>query len=130
MEQTVRDLLEKAKELACAAGKAAGNAADAASKKAGEAFETTKLALSNFDLNTDIEMLYKEIGKNVYLTHKGEEVDPEKISETLAKIDEKFEKIEANKKQMAFIKTVAVCPACGAECDKKDAFCRVCGQKL
>lgn len=130
MEQTVKDLLQKAKEMACAAGKAAGSAADAATKKAGEAFEATKLALANFDLNADIELLYKEIGKNVYLTHKGEEVDPEKITETLAEIDEKFEKIESNKKQIAFIKTVSVCTECGAQCDKKDAYCRVCGQKL
>ena len=130
MEQTVRELLEKAKELACAAGKAAGSAADVASKKAGEVFETTKLALANFDLNTEIELLYKEIGKSVYRTHKGDEVDPEVISTKLVAIDEKFEKIESNKKQMAFIKTVTVCPACGAECDKKDSFCRVRGQKL
>ena len=102
----------------------------ATAKKAGEAFETTKLALANFDLNTDIEMLYTEIGKNVYLTHKGEDVDPETVSGILTKIDEKFEAIENNKKQIALIKTVSVCPACGAQCDKKDVFCRACGQKL
>ena len=130
MEAKVKEILEKVKVTACAAGRAAENAANVASKKAGEALETTKLTLVNFDLNTDIELLYREIGKLVYLTHEGADIDPECITDKIALIDEKFEKIEANKKQIAYRKTVAVCPDCGKECKKEDAFCSACGYKF
>ena len=130
MDARVKEVLEKVKITACAAGKAAGNVANAASKKAGEAFENTKLILKNFDLNTDIEILYKEIGKLVYLTHLGEEIDPECINEKLTVIDEKLDRIEENKKQIAYRKTVSVCPECSNECKKEDSFCSSCGYKF
>lgn len=130
MDAKVKEVLEKVKVTACAAGRAAENAANIASKKAGEALETTKLTLVNFDLNTDIEMLYREIGKLVYLTHEGEDIDPECITDKIALIDEKFAKIEANKRQIAYRKTVAACPDCGKECKKDDAFCSACGYKF
>ena len=130
MDAKVKEVLERVKITACAASKAAENAASVATKKAGEALETTKLTLINFDLNTDIEMLYREIGRLVYLTHEGEEIDPECITDKIALIDEKFAKIEANKKQIAYRRTVAVCSECGKECKKEDAFCSACGNKF
>ncbi len=130
MDAKVKEILEKVRITACAAGKAAENAACVAGKKAGEALETTKLTLKNFDLNTDIEMLYREIGRLVYLTHEGEEIDPECITDKIALIDEKFAQIEANKKQITYRKTVALCPECGKECKKEDAFCSACGYKF
>jgi len=130
MEEKVKEVLEKVKVTACAAGRVAGNVANTASKKAEEAFESTKLILKNFDLNTDIEILYKEIGKLVYLTHVGEEIDPECINAKIEIIDEKLDQIEANKKQLAYRKTVAVCPECSKECKKEDSFCSACGYKF
>ncbi|MBQ2865030.1 MAG: zinc ribbon domain-containing protein [Clostridia bacterium] len=130
MEAKVKEVLEKVKITACAAGRAAESAANAATKKAGEALETTKLTLINFDLNTDIEMLYREIGRLVYLTHEGEDIDPECITARIALIDEKFAKIEANKKQIAYRKLFTECPECGKDCKKEDAFCSACGYKF
>ena len=130
MDAKVKEVLEKVKVTACAAGRAAENAANIASKKAGEALETTKLTLVNLDLNTDIEMLYREIGKLVYLTHEGEDIDPECITDKIALIDEKFAKIAANKRQIAYRKTISVCPDCGKECKKEDAFCSAGGYKF
>ena len=43
-------------------------------------------------------MLYKEIGKLVYLTHIGLDIDPKDIELKLSLIDEKLEKIESNEK--------------------------------
>ena len=118
MDQKIKDLLEKVKVTATTAAEAAGKAADAASKKAGELANVTKLNLQIFDLNTDIELLFKEIGKSVYLTHTG------------AEIDEKYAKIAELKECIASRKTTCRCPNCGCECDKADSFCSACGTKL
>lgn len=128
--EKVKIILEKVKETACAAGKAAGEMADVAAKKANKAMETTKLSIANFDLNTDIEVLYKEIGKMVYLTHLGEEVDPELINNKLALIDEKMLKIQENKQQIKDLKETVICSACGKNCKKEDVFCSACGNEL
>ena len=130
MDKKVKEVLKKAKITACVAGRAAGRVANTATKKAGEAIDTTKLTLINFDLNTDIEMLYRDIGKLVYLTHEGEDIDPEYITEKIALIDEKFAKIQENKKLIAYRKTYTTCTNCGKECKKDDTFCAGCGCKL
>ena len=104
MEGNTKIILEKVKEAACVMGKAAGEAVDVATKKAGEVVETTKLSINNFELKTEIEVLYKEIGKLVYLTHLGLDVDPEVIELKLELIDEKNDKIENNDKKRKEIK--------------------------
>ena len=104
MEEKTKIILEKVKEAACVMGKAAGDAVDVAAKKAGEVVETTKLSINNFELKTEIEVLYKEIGKLVYLTHLGLDVDPEDIEVKLELIDDKNDKIEINDKKRKEIK--------------------------
>ncbi len=130
MDQKIKDLLEKVKATATTAAEAAGKAADAASKKAGELAGITKLNLQIFDLNTDIELLFKEIGKSVYLTHTGAEIETEEIDGKIAQIDEKYAKIAELKENIASRKTTSRCPNCGRECDKGDAFCSSCGAML
>lgn len=130
MDEKVKVILEKVKETACAASKAAGEMADVAAKKANKAMEVTKLSVANFDLSTDIEILYKEIGKLVHLTHLGEEIDPEVINDKLAVIDEKIGKIDENKQQIKELRTANTCPDCGKTCKKEDAFCSACGYKF
>ena len=104
MEEKTKAILEKAKEAACVLGKAAEEGAEKAAKIAYKALESSKLSLSNFELKNDIEMLYKEIGKLVYLTHIGLDIDPEDIELKLSLIDEKLEKIESNEKRRNDIK--------------------------
>lgn len=130
MEQKVKELIERAKVTAANAASAAGKAADSASKKAGGLVELTKQNFRIFDLNTDIELLMKEIGKLVYATHRGEEIDADEITERLNQIDEKNEEIDRLKERIAERKTVLRCPECGAACDREDAFCRCCGTEL
>jgi hypothetical protein len=99
MEEKTKVVLEKVREAACIIGKATGEAVEIAAKKTGEAIEATKLSINNFELKTDIEVLYKEIGKMIYLTHLGLEIDPMEIELKLSLIDEKNEKIELNEKK-------------------------------
>ena len=111
-------------------GRAASKAADSASKKAGGLVELTKQNFRIFDLNTDIELLLKEIGKLVYATHTGEEIDADEITERLNQIDEKNEEIARLKERIAERKTAVRCPECGEVCEKEDAYCRKCGTAL
>jgi len=130
MDPKVREIMEKVKATAMTAAEAAGKAADVASKKAGELLEVTKLNLQVFDLNTEIEIAFKEIGRNVYLTHTGADVDPQVIEEKISAIDEKYARIAEIKKDLASKKRTVVCPNCGKECEKDDIFCRICGTSL
>ena len=66
MDAKMQTFLEKVKVMADKTGKAAGRAADAAGKKATELASATRINLQIFDLNTECEVLFKEIGKMVY----------------------------------------------------------------
>lgn len=130
MDPKVLELLEKAKATAMTAATAAGKAADSATRIAGDLFESTKLNLQIFDLNTDIELLFKEIGKSVYLTHTGAEVDAEDINAKILAIDSKYGKIREIREQVEARREEIKCQSCGCECSKEDVFCRSCGQPL
>ncbi len=125
-------LFDKAKASASIlAGKnAALNAADIAGKKATSVVETTKINLKVFDLNTDIEVRYKEIGKIMYAVHIGEETDGERLQQLMEEIDEKQEAIRQLKEQLSQKKEKVLCPVCGKECRKEDEFCSSCGEPL
>ena len=130
MDPKVREIMEKVKATAMTAAEAAGKAADTASKKAGELVGLTKLNLKIFDLNTEIEIAFKEIGRHVYLTHTGANVDSQVIEDKISSIDEKYARIAEIKSELAAKKHTVVCPNCGKECEKDDIFCRICGTSL
>lgn len=130
MEQKVQEIFEKVRETATAAALATGKMADVASKKMGELVSTTKTNLQIFDLNTDIEVLYKEIGKSVFLTHTGVAANPVEIEEKIAEIDSKYQKIASLKAANCEIKASLKCPECGKACAKNDAFCSDCGYQF
>ncbi len=134
MDTNVNNLLEKVKVsaemVASYTGKAATRAADAAGKTATTVMETTKMNLQIFDLNTELEILYKEIGKIVYDVHCGIEVDQDDIQTKLDLIDEKRQKIEEIRENLNEVKSDQICPNCGKSCSKEDTFCSCCGAQL
>ena len=105
-------------------------AADAAGKKATELASATRLNLQIFDLNTECEALYKEIGKMVYDLHCGTEVSNDEMDEKIAEVDAKQEKIAALREELAGMRSIVVCPHCGKTCSREDAFCSGCGGAL
>lgn len=123
MDERVKELLEKAKLTAAAA---AGAAAETGSRLVGK----TKRSLRAFDLNNEIEILMREIGRTVYLTHTGAETDEEELQAKLEAIDGKYAEIAEIKAQQEAQRSVLTCPVCGKPCDKTDLYCRVCGEKL
>ena len=130
MDAKVQSFLDKVKDLAEKTGDVASCAADAARKKATELAGTTKINLQIFDLNTECDMLFKEMGRMVYAVHRGEDVSNEEMDQKLAAVDAKQEKIAALRQSLAGMKSIVVCPHCGKACGREDAFCPGCGGAL
>lgn len=130
MDPKVQMMLEKAKVLADKTGKAAVRVADTAGKKASEMAQATRLNLQIFDLNTECEVLYKEIGKLVYDIHRGVEAPEDAMDEKLARLDENRAQVAELKARLADAKPTCVCPNCGRACSKDAAFCPACGAQL
>ena len=95
MDAKMQSFLDKIKVMADKTGAAAVRAADAAGKKATELASATRINLQIFDLNTECEVLYKEIGKLVYDLHRGMEVSSEEMDEKIAAVDAKQERVAA-----------------------------------
>ena len=130
MDSKVAMMLEKVKVMAGKTGQAATRAVESAGKMAGDMAQTTKIHLQIFDLNTECEVLYKEIGKLVYEIHLDAEVAPVAMDGYLEQLDELREKIEALRAQLTDIKAAVTCPACGRLCSREDTFCAGCGAAL
>ena len=116
--------------LSARTGVTAAKAADAAGKTAASVLSATKLNLQIFDLNTEVEILYKEIGKMVHSEHLGKEEDPAVLQIKLQLIDEKLQKISELQEQLHAERSEVFCPNCGKQCKKDDAFCSHCGAQL
>lgn len=130
MDNNVSMLLEKIKVVAEQTRTATVRVADKAGKKANEMAQATRLNLQIFDLNTECEVLYKEIGKVIYDIHQGAEIENDVVEEKLAKIDALQGRIEALREQLTSLKTVCICPSCGRQCSREDAYCSGCGTPL
>ena len=130
MDEKVKELLEKAKLTAGLAADTAVKAAGVVTQKSTRLVEKTKQNFKVFDLNNEVELLMREIGRMVYLTHTGAETDEQELESKLAQIDEKYAQINEIRAQLEEQKTTCVCPVCGKTCDKTDLYCRVCGEKL
>ena len=123
MDAKIKEYISKIKAGAVTAGKAAGKTANDVARQA-------KINIKIFDTNTEIDVIYKDIGKLVYDVHLGEEVSNEAIEAMLTAIDSKKELINELKAELAELKNVLICPACGKEIAKDSAFCSVCGTKI
>ena len=83
MDEKMRELLEKAKLTAVMAADGAVKVAGTASRKGSQLVEKTKRSAKIFDLNNEVELLMREIGRMVYLTHTGVETDEAELEEKL-----------------------------------------------
>lgn len=130
MDAKVQSFLDKIKVMADKTSQAA--AARRTPRQKGEPSwqSATRINLQIFDLNTECEVLYKEIGKMVYDLHCGAEVSNDEMDEKIAAIDAKQEKIAALREELAGMRSIVVCPHCGKTCSREDAFCSGCGGAL
>lgn len=130
MDPKISKMLEKAKVFAEKTGEVATQAAQNAGRVAGDMAQATKLNLQIFDLNTECEVLYKNMGKLVYDIHMGIDVESDAMDKYLMEVDEIRAKIDDLRMQLSQAKQQSTCPVCGKTCDKNDVYCASCGAML
>jgi len=127
MKMNFNELVNKIRASATVAGEYAGKKASEIGGKTSDAFNVGKLNVKLFDLNTDMDVLYKEIGKIIYASHAGEDQDSQILEDKLAAADEKMAEIKKIKEKIASRTASKKCNACGKECENDAAFCSKCG---
>ena len=123
------NLFEKAVNSAKTAYEFAAKTANTAGKKAEVVYNKSKHNLSIFDLNGELDVLYKELGKLIYAAHKGEE-NTDAVTEKIESIDAKLAEVEALRDKIDELRDWKECTACGFKAEKDAQYCKKCGTKL
>ena len=110
-------------------GKKASAAYDATAEKTGKLAKEAKLRMKINENKSDINDLYKEIGRKIYEKHVREEnIDIKtELEEECTKIDVLSAEIETCLKSILELKDKKQCEKCHAEIDLKNNFCPKCG---
>ena len=112
-------------------GKKASSVYDATAEKTSKLAKEAKLRMKINENKSDINDLYKEIGKKVYEKHVREENIEIKIEleEECTKIDVLSAEIETCLKSILELKDKKQCEKCHAEIELNSDFCPKCGAK-
>ena len=112
-------------------GKKASAAYDATAEKTGKIAKEAKLKMKINENKSDINDIYKEIGRKVYEKHVREEnIDIKtELEEECTKIDVLSAEIETCLKSILELKEKKQCEKCHAEIDLDSIFCPKCGEK-
>lgn len=112
-------------------GKKASAAYDATAEKTSKLAKEAKLRMKINENKSDINDLYKEIGKKVYEKHIREEnIDIKaELEEEYTKIDVLSAEIETCLKSILELKDKRQCENCHTEIDISNEFCPKCGTK-
>ncbi len=130
MNEKIKAIWDKICAGASLAGEFAAKTAENAGEKAKGVVNTSKINLKIFDLTTDIDVLYKEVGKLIYAAHTNEESSTEELEARLLAIDEKMREIEDLKAYLENRKNEKECDSCGKMNEPGSAYCSSCGTKL
>ncbi len=130
MNDKLKSIVDKVCAGATAAGEFATKTAATAGKKASGVINASKINLKIFDLTTDIEVLYKEVGRLIYMAHCNEETSSEELDARLLAIDEKNKEIEELRASLEAEKETKKCALCGKQNARDSLYCSACGAKL
>lgn len=110
-------------------GKKASAAYDATAEKTSKLAKEAKLRMKINENKSDINDLYKEIGRKIYEKHVREEnIDiKSELEEECTKIDVLSAEIEACLRSILELKDKKQCDQCHAEIDLNNNFCPKCG---
>lgn len=126
----INEILEKVKEGFAVAGDFAVKTAGDASEGAKKVFNKSKHGVNIMELNAEIDKLYKEIGKLVYLAHSENAENAELIEEKIFEIDAKLSEVAALREKIDELSDTKTCQSCGAKNGKDADFCSKCGSAL
>ena len=112
-------------------GKKASAAYDATAEKTSKIAKEAKLRMKMNENKSEINNIYKEIGKKVYEKHVREEnIDINTdLEEECTKIDVLSAEIETCLKSILELKEKKQCEKCHAEIELNASFCPKCGEK-
>ena len=112
-------------------GKKASEAYKVTADKTGKIAKETKLKMQMSELKSQVNDIYKEIGKKVYEKHIREEnIDIKtELEEECTKIDVLSAEIESKLKECLDLKDRKQCQKCFKEIEKTMKFCPECGTK-
>lgn len=112
-------------------GKKASKAYDVTAEKTSKLAKEAKFRMKINENKSDINDIYKEIGRKVYEKHVREEnIDIKaELEEECTKIDVLSAEIETYLKSILELKEKKQCEQCHAEIDLDDQFCSKCGAK-
>ena len=81
---------------------------------------------------SEIDELYRDLGKLIYAAHADPEADTQTVSGLLEQVDVKKAEVDALTEKLKELRASVICPnkQCAARCGKDDRFCRRCGAKL
>lgn len=130
MKEKIRGIWDKICAGATVAGEFAAKTAENVGNKATDVYNSSKTNLKILDLTTDVEVIYKEIGKIIYAAHTNEDASTEDLDAHLLAIDEKNAQIEELRASLGTKETSKVCSSCGKENPKDSNFCASCGAAL
>lgn len=112
-------------------GKKATEAYKLTADKTGKIAKEAKLKLKIGELKSQINDIYKEIGKKVYEKHiREEDIDIQKeLEEQCTKIDVLSDEIEGMLQECLTLRDKKQCANCNCEIEKESKFCPKCGAK-
>ncbi len=112
-------------------GKKASETYKVTAEKTSKIAKEAKLKMKMNENKSNIEDIYKEIGKKVYEKHVREEnIDIKKdLEEECTKIDVLSAEIETYLKECLELKDLRQCKNCSSKIEKDAKFCPECGEK-
>ncbi|MCL2085058.1 MAG: hypothetical protein FWH06_07365 [Oscillospiraceae bacterium] len=130
MNEEIRNLLNRAREVAVSATETAGQALNAAGRKANAIWDLARCNLQLNDIRGEIDRLLRELGSMVYRTHVRPDTPSDDLPRKLSELDGLYARLAEIEKELEELKIKQLCPVCGCGYDKQDAFCRSCGHAM
>ena len=102
--------------------------ADKVAKKSSELVELSKVKLSIGNTKSEINNNFKILGEMIYSSQKDDnDIDSEKISNIIDKIDDLYKKLAEYKEIEAGLTKKKLCPQCQKPNGANAVFCSSCG---
>lgn len=108
----------------------AKRAANAATKKTGDAMELSRLKLRVMQLNSQIQSTFERMGTMTYEQCKNQVDNAAQLEACIAEIDSLKQTRESVEGSIKQLKEGVKCPACGDGNEPGEKYCKSCGKNL
>lgn len=122
------DFMDKVTELSKKVGEGAEKTYKAVADKSGKIIKETQMRVKANDKEGDIEMMYYEMGKEIYLKYKNGE-DVGSFAKSCKKIDKLEKEIRDMETHMLYLRNLRKCSNCGETIELENKYCPKCGDK-